>query len=366
MATEEFRKAMIEAFESSRGPDLALSSLFIVRPGNVTNAEKVIIDIERYGEDVSPVVTPLEGPTRNTTDQFTTKEFIPPTLNEGSSIDVGQLLKRLPGMTEYQASDVGWMSHMVKIMLRNMRLMGDKISRNVEWQASQILQTGILQLTDAAGVLKYEINFAPKAAHFPTAGTAWDAGSPDMLGDIDSLTDVIRNNGLVDVDQLWFGHTSFDLFIKDTTVQAHYDNRRIDRGEIKPRNLGAGAKFQGVLDLGAYKYELITYSGRGILPGDSTSTKFLGPDKVVFLASGNDGGRATRLDQLFGGVPRAVPVDPRFAAFLPRTIAVPGAMSMSPNIYASQDGKQTHFDLESRPLLVPVGIDQFGCLDTGI
>ena len=359
MATEIFRKRLIEKFEQTRGPDLALSSKFTVRPGNIADTEKVAIDIERYDEDVSPVVTALEGPTLNATDQFTTKEWTPPTINEGASLDVGQLLKRLPGQTEYAATDTSWQAAMVTHMLRLMRLMGNKIARNREWQASQILQTGILQLTNENGDLAYEVDFKPKATHFPTAGTAWDAAG-DPLGDIESLADVIRTDGLIDVDELWMGAASFNAFVADTAVQAHYDNRRMNFGSIEPAQLGMGAKFQGTLSIGNYQFSIITYNGRGILPGAGSKTKFLADDKVVFV------GTETRLDTLFGGIPRVVPVDPRFAGFLPDRIAIPGAVDMAPNIYATQNGKQTMFELESRPLLIPTQIDGYGCLDTGV
>lgn len=362
MATEEFRKQMIAKFEQTRAPDLALSSKFTVRPGNIADTEKVLIDIERYDEEVSPVVRALEGPTLNAADQFTSKEFIPPTINEGAAIDVGQLLKRLPGQTEYDATDVSWQAVLVRHMLRLMRLMGGKIGRNREWQASQILTTGIVQLTNENGDLTYEVDYKPKATHFPTAGIAWDGVTPTILADIESLADVIRNDGLVDANELWMGSDSFNAFVADPAVQAHYDNRRMNFGTIEPRELGMGAKLQGTLSIGNYQFSIITYNGRGILPGDppTTKTKFLPVDKVVFLSD------ETRLDTVFGGIPRVVPVDPRFAGFLPDRVAVPGAVDMAPNIYATLNGKQTMFELESRPLLIPTQIDGYGCLDTGV
>jgi hypothetical protein len=122
--------------------------------------------------------------------------------------------------------------------------------------------------------------------------------------------------------------------------------------------LGAGAKFQGTLSIGNYQYSIITYNGRGILPGAGTKTKFLTAGKVIFLSS------ETRLDTVFGGIPRVVPVDPRLSGFLPDRIAVPGAIDLAPNVYATANGKQTILELESRPLLIPTNIDGFGCLTT--
>ena len=72
----------------------------------------------------------------------------------------------------------------------------------------------------------------------------------------------------------------------------------------------------------------------------------------------------TRFDKLFGGVPRAVPIDPRFAGVLPDRISVPEAADFSPNIYATPNGRQTIIELMSRPLLVPTAVDGYGCLTT--
>ncbi len=358
MATELFRTNLIETYRETREPDLALSAKFTVRPGNISDTEKVAIDIEREDEEVSPVVTALEGPTLNTLNQFTTKEFTPPTISEGMPFDVGSLLKRLPGQNAYEAADASFQAAMVVQLLKGMRALERKISRHREWQASQILQTGILSLTDENGNLAYQIDFKPKATHLVTVGTAWSDIAAPAIGDIESLSDVIRTDGLRDVDELWMGSDAFNEFIINTGVQQHYDNRRMTMGVIEPRDLGSGAKLQGTLHIGNYQYQIITYNGRGILPAAGSKTKFLDAGKVIFLSSD------TRLDTVFGGIPRVVPVDPRLAGFLPDRIAVPGAIDLAPNVYATPNGKQTILELESRPLLIPTNIDGFGCLTT--
>jgi hypothetical protein len=43
-----------------------------------------------------------------------------------------------------------------------------------------------------------------------------------------------------------------------------------------------------------------------------------------------------------------------------------GNIDMTPNLYCTPNGKQIMAELESRPLLIPVQIDGFGCLDTEI
>ena len=57
MATELFRKKMIAAYREMRDAEAFLSGFFLVRPGNISASEKIALDIERWDEDVAPVVS---------------------------------------------------------------------------------------------------------------------------------------------------------------------------------------------------------------------------------------------------------------------------------------------------------------------
>ena len=100
MATEIFRKKFLTAYRESRDADLFLSGFFEVREDNISDTEKVAIDIERTDEEISPIVQTCEGSTANKSIDFTTKEFTPPTINESMAFNCKELLKRLPGETE--------------------------------------------------------------------------------------------------------------------------------------------------------------------------------------------------------------------------------------------------------------------------
>lgn len=357
MATDNFRKNMIEAYSSFRAPELFLAGFFPVPSGGISDTETVSIDIEREDEDISPIVNAAEGPTLNVANLFTTKEFVPPTIDEAMPFNARDFMRRMAGQTEYEATDVGFQAQFLSRALKGFGQLERKIMRNREWQASQILTTGTLTLKNALGADMYTINFLPKAAHFPTTGTAWNLGGANPLGDLESLFDIIRENGLVDVERVLMGQKSFNNFIAHSTVQQHYDNRRIDMGEIAPAPVGRGGKRMGRLLVGAYEVEIWTYTGRGKPPGGS-KIKML-PDNMVVAMSGD-----SRLDTVFGGVPMIVDVDERFRSVLPDRIAIPRATDVQPNMWATPDGKQTMLGLASRPLLIPTGIDTFGALDT--
>lgn len=359
MATGLFRKKMIEAYREMRAPDQFLSSFFMVRPGNISDSQEITVDVERWDEDVAPVVNVCEGPNFVSIDQFTNKTFTPPAYEEAMPFDCADLLKRNAGETEYGATDVSFQASLVSRILKGAVKLEQRIKRAIEVQASQILQTGILDLWDVTGNTKFTIDFKAKPAHFPTVTTSWSNGASDPLGDLESLADVIRDDSMIDADILIMGSSAFNNFIKHADVLEIFDNRSYAMGEIRPVAMGNGGKRQGRISIGNYMFEIWTYNGRYI-DATNTKVKFVGDDNVIMLST------QTRLDKLFGGVPRAVSPDPRFADFLPDRISVPEATDFSPNIYSTPNGRQTILELCSRPLLVPTAIDGFGCLDTTV
>jgi len=360
MATELFRKRFLSAYRELRSADMFLSGFFTVRPENISDTEKVAIDVVREDEEISPVVNTCEGPTFNVSDQFTTKEFTPPSIEEAMPFDCKEFLKRMAGQNEYEAVNTSFQAQLVARILNGVNILENKIRRNREWQASQILQTGVLALVDEDGNAVYNIDYKPKATHLTTAGVAWTAGGGDPLGDIESLCDVIRDDSLQDADRCIMGAATFNAFMANATVLAQLDNRRMEMGVIAPRPDGTGGKFQGVLNIGNYKLEIWTYNGRGIVPASGTKTAFVLDDSCIVMSS------AGRLDTVFAGVPMATPVDPRFADILPSRVAVPQAVDLAPNIYSTPNGRQTILEVASRPLLIPTAIDSFGRIDSGV
>lgn len=360
MATESFRKRMVAVYRERRSPTRFLSGFFLVRPGNIFDGEKVVIDIVREDEEIAAVVEVCTGPNFAAIDTFTTKEFTPPAFNEGAPFNCYDLLKRMPGTNEYDATNVSWATQLIQRILQAARSAEDKIQRTIELQASQILTLGVLTLLNKAGDTKYIIDFKMKATHLPTAGTAWNAVGATPMADLEALADVIRDDGLADSTDLIFGSDAWAAFLGNADVQVALDSRRGVLAELKPEMRGKGGKFQGTIDIGNYKFNMWTYGGRYNALVTGTKTLYVPKDKVIMLSGDS------RLDQLFGGVPRAVPVDPRFAGFLPDRISVPEAVDFSLNIYTTPNGEQTILEVKSRPLLVPTAIDSFGCIATGV
>lgn len=355
---------LIEAYNQQASPTMFLSGLFGTPARNFHQSEAVELDIIRTDEEIAIVITNVAaGPRYNSKNIYTNKKFIPPVFDEAVAFDSAELLKRAPGRNPFE--DPAWRADIIAMLMDGMQDIERKIRRTIELQSAQVLTTGIISLTDPAGNVLYTINYVPKVTHFPAAGTAWNAGGADPIGDLNSLANVIRDDGLQDPDQIIMGEGSFELFVSDTNVQSRLDTRRIDLGTIAPMQMrGQGGQYRGTVELGTYKLDVWTYGGRHLQADGTTKAKYIADDKVIMRASGG------RLDLTFGAVPnigRELGLLPINIPELPsRFTNAAGGMDMFTNVYLSINGKQLFGEVAARPLAIPTAIDTFGCLDTGI
>ena len=356
---------MISAYTQMAAPTMFLSGLFQSPPENFHESEEVEVDIMRSDEDISIVVQDLStGARMNSEDIFTNKAFKPPTHDEEFPINSFDLIKREVGQDPFQSPV--FRGNLITRAFRAMAKIEAKIRRSIELQASQVLQTGIVTLIDSNGVALYTLDYKPKVSHFPTAGTAWNAGGADIIGDLVSLCNVIRSDGLDDPDQIIMGEASFEAAMQDTTFRDRFDARRADLGTISPMQMrGGGGIFRGVVEVGNYKLDIWTYGGRYKDPQTGVKTKFIDDGKVVVRASSG------RLDLTFGAIPNIGRLlgqtGPSMLPEMPGRLAnAAGGMDLFTNSYLSPDGKQFFGGVGARPLCIPTAIDTYGCIATGV
>lgn len=355
---------MIAVYNQMAQPLMFLSGFFQSPPENFHSSEEVEIDIVRSDEDVSIVVQDLStGYRMNSEDLYTNKGFKPPVHKEALPINSFDLLKRQPGQNPFQ--DVNFRANVIERMFKGMRTVESKIRRAIELQASQVLQTGIVTLTDSAGNALYTLDFKPKSSHFPTAGTSWaTATGAQKIADINALAEQVRDDGLADPDQLIFGVDAFENFISDAAVQARFDIRRLDLGTISPMEMrGNGGTYRGIVEIGNYRYDVWTYGGRYKDPQTGAKVPYIDPGKVIVRSSNG------RMDATFGAIPNiGAEMGAGSRSLLPelpgRISNANGGMDFFTNAWLSPDGEQLFGGVGARPLMIPTAIDTFGCLDT--
>lgn len=357
-------RRMISAYNQMAAVTMFFSGMFQSPPENFYSSEEVEIDIVRSDEDISIVVTDLStGYRMNSDDLYTNKSFKPPIHKEAITLNSFDLIKRMPGENPFE--DVRFRANLIQRLFLGMTKIDRKIRRSMELQASQIMQTGVVTLTDSNGVALYTLDFKPKASHFPTAGTAW-TGAADIEGDISALAEIIRNDGLSDPDELIMGINAWNAFIKNSDILALYDNRRIDRGAVSlMKRRGDGGTFRGVVEIGNYHYDIWTYGGRFKDPQTGNKVQFMDPAKCIVRAS------SARLDATFGAIPNiGLLLGAQANQLLPelpgRISNSDGGMDLHTNVWLTADGEQIMGGVGARPLMIPTAIDTFGCIATGV
>lgn len=356
---------MIPAYyQNSQSPIMFFSGFFQSPQENYYESEEVEIDIVRGGEEVSIVVNDISNGYRlNSENLYTNKGFKAPVHKEAVPINSYDLMKRMPGANPFEAPQ--FRAAVIVKLFAGMRKIEPKIRRAIEVQAAQIMQTGVLTLIDSNGAALYQLDYKPKASHFPTAGVSWaTATGAQMLADIEALGEVVRTDGLGDPDQIIMGKTAFNTFSRNSTIQALFDNRNIHAGSISGLEMrGNGGTYRGTIDIGHYKYEIWTYSGRYEHPQTKVSTEYMAPGKVIVRDS------KARLDATFGGIPnigKLLGAQPtRLLPELPgRFPNSSRGIDLFTNAWLTEDGETLYGGIGARPLLVPTAIDSFGCLTT--
>jgi len=356
---------MLRMYMQNAAPMSFFSGFFQSPAENFHNTEEVEIDIVRGEEEVAIVVQDLStGYRMNSTDLYTNKGFKPPIFKEAISVNSFDLLKRVPGQNPFENPD--FRANVIDRIFSGMQKVERKIRRSIELQAAQVLQTGIVTLSDDTGAALYTLDYKPKATHFPTSGTTWNnAATDDKLGDIKALAEVIRGDGLTDVDELIFGDLAWDFWLQDAAVQNALDNRRIEVGAVSPEQRGNGQVYQGFIWIGNYKFAMYTYQARYTHPQTGVSTKYMDEGKVIVRSSSG------RMDATFGAIPNiGALLGVQGGQLLPE---LPGRMSSSEggidlftNAWLTNDGEQLMSGIGARPLMIPTAIDTYGCLTTGL
>lgn len=355
-------KRVLKPYIQSAPVPTFLPGFFKVTPESYKNSETVNYDVMREDEEAA---FPVLGDASNHNDlgDFDDHEITPPTYREEFSVAASKLGKnRQIGETEYK--DPGFQREAGERIRMGTTRLDKKLRRGLVIQASQLLTTGALSLTDDAGNVVFSLSYSPKTALFPDAAVAWSSATlAQKLAHIDSLCEAIRNAGLEDVKRLVFGQGSYNNLIDTSGIKDFFDTRRADRGEIHRLTNGGtrGGQYRGSLDVGSNKLDIWTSGERYKHPQTGVKTKAVPDDKIMFLADGQFETVFGRVFYFDNGQKPAVPeLARRRGKFKDQ------GLDIFFNNWVEQNGSAITIELTSRPLLVPRAMDTFGCLDTGL
>lgn len=352
---------MLQAFENTAPQQLFFSGFFNTGPGSFYNSEYVDVDVFRGGKRVAVVLPDLSTGARMTTNNYyVNKQYKPPIYKEGFTLNGFDMIRRQGGMNPY--SDPGFQAAATAQFMREMQERVSSINRAIELQASQVMQTGTVTLTDTSGNSVYTIDYKPNTDLFFTVGTAWDDTSPDIMGDLLTLLTRVYDNGNSRPTILVFGRGAFNTALKDDTFVENLDKTALNQGALDSyASKGTGGTFHGRLKITDFMVEVWTYDGKYEDPDGGTLTSFMNTKKVCAIVPG------ARLQKTFGSIPMVVPPEQRLLKFLPPRISSTAlGLDLTPNVWVSEDNESLMASVGTRPLLIPVAMDTFGCLDSDI
>ena len=355
---------VIALFQSQ--PDITkmgfLSSFFHVTMDSFTDSEYADLDEIYEGEDIAPAVTDLStGAVSIVEEKFKNKQIPFPVYAMKSPAQIAALMNRQPGESAYVTAKVNWLARLATILVRKFGRMTNMIRRSMELQAAQVLQTGDIILTDENGEQAFKLGLEPSMSHFPTVLVDWeDVDNADPLGDIDAFADTLRDDGLVDTENLIFGHRAWINFIKNKWVQENLKKDVLNMGELNPVIANKGGKRMGYIDYGANRYFFWTYNARYNPFKSLSKLKYIEPDNVIFLPNPAD----FDARRLFGGIP-TVRADTTFdQLFGADKVQIGGEYDIRPRVYWSDDNEAYIAEIKSRPLMLPISVKRYGCLKT--
>lgn len=358
------RTAYLDAYKQLMVFFPFLSTFFTTNPRDIVSAESVKIDIMRGSRKMAPVIsnfTQRGGKLEKS--QYTQKEFIPPVVALGGDFAPGDLIEKAFGVSEYDSATDDYMMDLQSKIMDTMLEIERRFGISIEFQASQIFQTGELTLYDEDGNAAYTIDFYPKSTHFVTlaAGDQWSNEDSDPDGDIESLVDVIEEDGQCVISNIVFSPTARKEYLQNSKVNDKFDMTRIASGTYQPVMQAPGIKFLGQLLIGARYFDCWEYTGKYNAPSTGTLTSFLTDGKVLLLP--DKAGPNVDFRKVYCRVPTITGMDPRFQGVIPTDFNLENR-AYTARTWVDGSADSLNVELKGRPILIPVSIDCFGCLTT--
>lgn len=204
------------------------------------NSEVIDIDIMRANERIAALIhrgtdSRNLNVTKNTqTQNFSTFTRVFPLAEELGNISASQINKRLAGENPYERRDK---LTRTRELARETHL--EHIRRYVrlfEVLAGLSVLGGTHPAISGSTNADNWYDFRRNAAHIVTPTVKWDATGANILGDIDAGCRVLRENGKVKPNVIFFGQNVFPVFINDLTVRQQADNRRYELINVSTNN----------------------------------------------------------------------------------------------------------------------------------
>ena len=242
----------------------------------------VDIDIVKGDRQMASFVHPLVGGQVLRDQGYKTESFTPPLINPLTITTANDALERAPGEDLYSGKTPE--ERAAQQLIEDYKRLDDAATRREEWMAVKTIMDGQIPIIGNGVSKVIDFGFTNKVK---LEGTKqWGKSAAKPLDDLEDWVDQVLTNGFANVDHAVMGKTALRNFLADAEVQKMLDNRRMNLGEIAPRDLPNGVKYLGHLNdpsLDMYVYGEVYYDDW--TNPDAPETKPLIPDNMIILIS---------------------------------------------------------------------------------
>lgn len=249
-----FTKALIAVYKERTAPTSFLRSFFATKE---SDTKSISIEVQRGTEKIA---VDVERGTRGNRNQFSKsseKIFVPPYYKEyfdGTDLDFYDRL-----FTQDGTVDAITFNQWIGVVVEKLGLLQDKIERAYELQCAQVLETGIVTLTNGDN-----IDFKRKVGSLVDVGAPlyWAAGTSNPYDTLSAAATFIRTKGksMGNIFNVILGDAAMSDFLDNTVVKERADVKNYSLDMIREAQKNSvGGVLHGEVSAGSYRFRLWTY-----------------------------------------------------------------------------------------------------------
>lgn len=249
------------------------------------DTKKIDIDIVKGKRRVAPFVHPKIGGKTVERDGYVTNSYEAPEVSPDMVTTAEDLLNRAPGQPVYGAVDPNQRAG--EQLARDLAELDSMITRREEVMCAEALFSGKITVKGDGydEVLQYwPTNPAEQPYEALSGNSVWGGQDGNPMADLRiARREIIQNSGVTPTEVI-MGSTALELFLatlEDAKVALDY--RRVDMGQIDPRQLPNGVTYWGYLKDSA----LDIYSYDEWYLDDNGDEQPMVPEKLVLVGSPN-------------------------------------------------------------------------------
>jgi len=329
-------KGLVAVYKEMPKTTSFLRSFFTVKE---SMTEKVSIEVRRGSEKVAVDVTRYDDGNLNIVSKSTEKLIKPPMYDEYIIANDHELYQVAVGAIQTGQGET-YFKQLIDGLAEDMSMSVDKIYRAMEKQAADVLETGVVSLTNNAN-----IDYGRKAASLVAYGAARDFSIATVNPKEVFLTALkfIREKGKAQgsVYNAILGGEVLSALFSNPLFQAEGDLKDWSLDSIRePQRNSVGGTLHGQISVGSYKVNLWTYPEVYDLAG--AQVPYINEKKMIIIPE------TTNFVMAFSAVPQLI----ENGGVIPQK----GAILMTEYFDMKKTAHEMH--AKSCPIAIPVAVDQ--------